>query len=130
MPSISSERVSWNRRASAAILRAYESAPTRVAWKRPLPAHDEAAREHLVARVLVDRVALTGEQRLVDVEPDFVAQQAVARDLVAGTEIEQVVEHDLFDGDLRDVRRRGRPERVAHSAPRADRACAWRAAPG
>ena len=32
MPSISSERTSANRRASAASLRAYASAPTPVAW--------------------------------------------------------------------------------------------------
>ena len=38
MPSISSDRVNVKRRASAASFRAYESAPTRVAWNRPEPA--------------------------------------------------------------------------------------------
>ena len=38
MPSISSELVSWNRRASVASFAAYESLPTRVAWNRPEPA--------------------------------------------------------------------------------------------
>ncbi len=67
--------------------------------------HDEASRVDLVAGVLVDRIALAGEQRLVDLEPDRELDHTVARDLVAGAQIEQVVEHDLFHRDLRDLAR-------------------------
>src|SRR6266511_2679173 len=38
MPSMSSERASWKRRASAASFRAYASSPTAVAWNFPDPA--------------------------------------------------------------------------------------------
>jgi hypothetical protein len=40
---MSSEFVSWKRRASAAIFRAYASPPIRVAWNRPLPATTKLA---------------------------------------------------------------------------------------
>ena len=104
MPSISSERVSWNRRASVASFAAYESAPDPRRLEPAGARDDEAAREHLVARGLVERVALAGEQRLVDLEPVGGAHDAVARDLVAGAQLEQVVEHDhRRDRDLLDV---------------------------
>ena len=130
MPSISSERVSWNRRASAEIFACVRIGADAGGLEPAAARAHEAAGEHFVARVLVDRVALAGEQRLVDVEPDFVAQHAVARDLVAGTEVEEIVEHDLFDRDLRDVAVADDPSARRVQALRADRACAWRAPPG
>ena len=69
MPSISSERVSWNRRASAASFAAYDVGADARRLEPPAARDHEAARQHLVARRLVDRVALAGEQRLVDLEP-------------------------------------------------------------
>ena len=100
MPSTSSERVSVNRRASVASLRAYASAPTAVAWNATRARDDDAARQHLGVDRLVDRVGLAGEQRLVDLEAVGGAHDAVGRDLVAGAQLEQVVEHDLLDRDL------------------------------
>ena len=69
VPSTSSERTSVNRRASVASRRAYASAPTARGLEAPGARDDDAARQHLVAVVLADRLRLTGEQRLVDLEP-------------------------------------------------------------
>ena len=92
------------------------AADARVAWKRPEPATTKLPGQHLVVDVLVQRIALTREQRLVDLEPVGVAHDAVARDLVAGAEHEQVVEHDALDRDLRvgAVARHARARRVEH----------------
>ena len=68
MPLRNSERTRVNRRASAASFDAYASAPTRVALVVAGPGGDEAARQHFVAWLLDDRVGLTGEQALVDLE--------------------------------------------------------------
>ena len=56
---------------------------------------DEAARHHLVAGILGDRVGLTGEQRLVDFQVGLLDDVAVDDDLVAGPEFDDVVEHHL-----------------------------------
>ena len=56
---------------------------------------DEAARHHLVAGVLRDRVGLAGEQGLVDLEVGVLDDLAVDDDLVAGPQFDDVVEHDL-----------------------------------
>ena len=61
---------------------------------------DEAPGQDLVARVLVDRVALARQQRLVDFEPDGESHNTVTRDLVAGAQIEQVVDHNVLDRDF------------------------------
>ena len=116
MPSISSELVSWNRRASAASLRGVGVAARPRGLEATRARDHEAPGQHLVAGVLVHRIALAREQRLVDLEPVGLADDAVARDLVAGAELEQVVEHDAFDRDLRlgavaDARA---PRRVEH----------------
>ena len=66
----------------------------------PDPGDDDAAREHLVAGGLGDRVRLAGEQRLVDLEPVGVSYPTVGRDLVAGAQLEEIVDHDRFDRDL------------------------------
>ena len=104
MPSISSERASWNRRASAASFARVRRRRRRASpGTGPLPATTKLPDSTSSPVVLVDRVALAGEQRLVDLEPVGVAHHAVARDLVAGAQLEQVVEHDRFDRDLGDV---------------------------
>ena len=65
--------------------------------------HDEAAGVDLVAGVLVDRVTLPGEQRFVDLEANRESHDTITRDLVAGAQIEQVVDDDLLDRYLLDV---------------------------
>ncbi len=71
-----------------------------MAWKRPDPATTKLPESTSSPLGLVDRVALAGEQRLVDLEPVGGAHHAVARDLVAGAHVEQVVEHDRVGRDL------------------------------
>ena len=116
MPSMSSDCTSVKRRASAASLRAYASAPTAVAWKRPEPGDHEAAREHLVADALSIGVGLAGEQRLVDLEAVADAHDAVGRDLVAGAQLEQVVEHHR----PRPRSRRAAPSRTTRGSRRVE----------
>ena len=60
----------------------------------------EAARHHVVAGHLVDRVGLPGEQGLVDLEAHRVEHLPVDADLVAGAQHHQVVGHQLLDPDL------------------------------
>ena len=62
--------------------------------------------------MLDDRVRLAGEQRLVELEPVRRAHDAVGRDLVAGAQLEEVVEHDVVDRDLDDRRRRARTRAI------------------
>ena len=62
--------------------------------------HDEAPGERRVVRVLRDRIGLAGEQRLVELEPGGVDDHAVGRELVAGAQVEDVVEDDRRDVDL------------------------------
>ena len=62
---------------------------------RAAAGHHETARHHLVARVLGDRVGLTGEQRLVDFEVGLLDDVTVDDDLVARPELDDVVEHHL-----------------------------------
>ena len=103
MPSISSERVSWNRRASVASLAAYESAPTRVAWKRPEPATTKLPeRTSSPTLLLIGSLSPVSSDSSIS-SPSAIAHDAVARDLVAGAQLEQVVEHDRLDRDLRPV---------------------------
>ena len=61
----------------------------------------ERTRQHLVVDILLDRVALAGEQRLVEFEARRRQHVAVDDDLVARAELEHVVGHDLADTDLR-----------------------------
>ena len=68
--------------------------------ERARPRDDDAAREDLVAGGLRDRVGLAGEQRLVDLEPVGFSCPTVGRDLVAGAQREEIVDHDRFDRDL------------------------------
>ena len=70
----------------------------------------EAAGQHLVVGRLVERVALTGEQRLVDLETARRPDHAVTRDLVARPQLEQLVDDDVLDRDVADLV-------VAHDAP-------------
>ncbi len=60
----------------------------------------EAAREQGVAVGLEDEVGLTGEERLVDLEPALAAHAPVDDYLVAGAQAEQVADHDLRGVDL------------------------------
>ncbi len=80
------------------------------------PGHHEASRQHLGIGDLVDRVALPGEQRLVDLEAVGGAHDAVARDLVTESQLEQVVEHDRLDRDVlhHAVAHHTRDRRVEH----------------
>lgn len=62
--------------------------------------HHEAARHHRRADALVDRVGLTGQQRLVDLERGGLFDLAVDHDLIAGTELDQIVQDHLAGRDL------------------------------
>ncbi len=64
------------------------------------PGDREAARQALVARLLGDGVGLAGEQRLVDLEVPRLNDLSIDDDLIAGPDLQQVVEHHLADGDL------------------------------
>jgi hypothetical protein len=64
------------------------------------PGDDEAARHHLVPGLLQQRVGLAGEQGFVHFEVGRLDHLAVDDDLVSGTDLDQVVEHDLLAGDL------------------------------
>jgi hypothetical protein len=64
------------------------------------PGHDDRAGQHLVAGPLVDRVGLTGQQRLVDLETGGDGDDAVGGHLVAGAHVDEVVEHHRFDRAL------------------------------
>ena len=57
--------------------------------------HDEAARHQLVAGGLGHGVGLAGEQRLVDGHPAGGDHLGIDGDLVAGTDLEHVVEHHV-----------------------------------
>ncbi len=61
---------------------------------------DEAAGEHLGIGILVERVALPGEQRLVDLQTVGGVHHAVAGNLIAGPELEQIVEHHRIHRNL------------------------------
>ena len=62
-------------------------------------ADDKAPRKQQLARPLADGVALTRQQRLVDL--DLAGHHnGVGADLRAGTKQRYVVEHHLADGDL------------------------------
>ena len=69
---------------------------------------DEAAREQLVAGLLDDRSAspVSSDSSI----SRFVGDEhlGVGDDLLPGDEVDDVVEHELVDGDGRDARRRGR----------------------
>ncbi len=80
----------------------------------PAPRDDDASRQDLVAVHLGHRVALAGQERLVDLEALVRVHDAVGRHLITGREHHEIVEHDLFDARLRPVTRR---------APRARSAC-------
>ena len=60
----------------------------------------ERARQHLVVLVLLDGVALAGEQRLVELEARRGEHIAVDHDLVTRAEFKDVIGHDLADTDL------------------------------
>ena len=96
------------RRASVASRRAYASAPTRVAWKRPAAGDHDAARQHLVALVLGDRIGLAGEHRLVELEA--VDRQQRSRRPAPGRRrgARTGRRARLVDGDLGRLRRRAR----------------------
>ena len=64
--------------------------------------HHEAAGAHSLARILLHRLALAAEQRLVHLELDGREHHAVHRDLVAGRDVDDVTGHDLLGGDLAD----------------------------
>ena len=80
--------------------------------------HD-AARQHLGVDRLVDRVRLAGEQRLVELETVGGAHDAVGRNLVARTQLEQVVEDDRLDRALVEpaVPHDARHRRAQHGEP-------------
>jgi hypothetical protein len=59
------------------------------------PCDDEAAGHHLAAGRLLQRVGFAGEQRLVHLEVGGLDHLAVDDDLVAGTDLDDVVEHEF-----------------------------------
>jgi hypothetical protein len=64
------------------------------------PCGDEAARQALVAGLFPHRVGLSGEQRLVDLQPRRCDHVAVDHQLVAGAQLDEIVDHDLVHGLL------------------------------
>ncbi len=66
----------------------------------PGSGHDETARPTLVTRVLRNRVGLTRQQRLVDLQSRRLDDFTIDDDLVAGFQHQQVVEHHLSDRDF------------------------------
>ena len=60
----------------------------------------EAAREDLVANCLVDRVGLSGQQGLVDLQPGGRHDRPVDHHLVARFEYQEFVGHHLGDRHL------------------------------
>ena len=61
---------------------------------------DGAAGQHLVAGGLDDGVGLAGEQRLVDLQAVLVEHLTVGDDLLAGAQLDDVVEDEVADGQL------------------------------
>jgi hypothetical protein len=64
-------------------------------------ADHEAAGEHLVARLLGDRVGFASEQRLVNLHPAAGGDLPVDHDPVPGADQDPVTEHDLLRAELR-----------------------------
>ena len=60
---------------------------------------DERSGQHLVGVLLRDGVGITGEERLVDLQPLGDDDEPVHHDLVPGGHEQQVVEHDLVHRD-------------------------------
>ena len=77
----------------------------------------ERTRQDLVVLVLLDRIALAGEQRLVEFEARGGEHIAVDHDLVTRAEFKDVVGHDLADADLDGVAV-ARTRALAPTAPR------------
>ena len=82
----------------------------------PVAGYYEAPRQHLVAGGLLNRIALAGEERLVDLEPVAFEHRTVGAHLITGLELHHVVEHHVVDGDhcLLRVADYVRPRRVEH----------------
>ena len=60
----------------------------------------DAPRQHLGALALAHRIGFPREHRLVELEPVDRLQDPVGHDLVAGTQVAEVAEHDLRHVDL------------------------------
>ena len=103
-----------NRLASNASFTAYASAPTAVATMRPAPAATNEPDSASIARPLLDRFRLAGEERLVQLEPVGREHLAVHDHLHAGRQLQDVIQDHTIDGHLLDL---GRPGRHAPSGP-------------
>ena len=91
---------------------------------------DEAARHHLVACVFRDRVGLAGEQRFVDLEVGLLDDLTVDDDLIAGPELDDVVENHLVGQYRARCRTACAPTVLSVRRWRVCRASAWPAVPG
>jgi hypothetical protein len=88
----------WASATSRAICASAVSAPTRVARTTRRPRDVHGAARHVVARVLLDRARLAGEDRRVD-RRGAVLDDAVGRHALAGAHDEAVACAKLLDGD-------------------------------
>ncbi len=61
---------------------------------------DEAARQHLVARILGDGERFAGEHRLIEAQTRRFEHHPVDGDLASEPQLDHVVEHDLVGCDL------------------------------
>ena len=64
------------------------------------PGDDDGARQHGVTRVLEDRIRLPGQQGLVELQLVRGLHPTVGGHLVAGTQLDQVVQHHRFHRNL------------------------------
>ena len=103
MPSISSERVSWNRRASAASFARVRVGADPRGLEPAAPATTKLPESTSSPAALSTGSLSPVSSDSSTSSPSARVHDAVARDLVAGAQLEQVVEHDRFDRDLGDV---------------------------
>jgi hypothetical protein len=83
------------------------------------PGHHEAARQQLIARLLVYRLGLPGQQRLISLQARAVPHHPVRHQLIAGAQVDQIIGDQLLDGDLarRAVAEHPDPRRAEHGEP-------------
>jgi hypothetical protein len=65
------------------------------------PGDDEAARHQVITSLLGHRLGLAGQQRLIQLQPVGLQHAGIHRDLVAASQLKDVVQHDLVRIDLR-----------------------------
>ena len=104
VPADSSDFTTGERLASAASCGGVGLGADRRGLEPTRAGDDDRPGPHVVAgSVFAIGIGLAGEQRLVDLQPGGLGDDAVGEDLVAGAQLEQVVGDDVLDLDLGDV---------------------------